>query len=82
EALPVGILPEARTAVFDTDLRRGDVVIMMSDGAADALGKDLPESVARITPENEPVIAAKLLVELAARAGGRDDMTVIVAKTQ
>ncbi len=82
EALPVGIVPGAKAAVSGTELRRGDAVIMLSDGVSEALGEELRAAIARTVSENEPEIAAKLLVELAAESGGRDDMTVIVAKTE
>ncbi len=82
EALPVGIVPGAQAAVSGTQLKRGDAVIMLSDGAAEALGENLRRAIAETVGENEPEIAAKLLVELAAEAGGRDDMTVIVAQTE
>ncbi|MBO4879275.1 MAG: SpoIIE family protein phosphatase [Clostridia bacterium] len=83
EALPVGIVEEAFPAVCTARMKRGDVIVMMSDGAADAFGDALAESIRDTVCENEPKLAAKLLVELAARTGGGgDDMTVIVAAAE
>lgn len=84
EALPVGILPQARPAVCTAQLRRGDIVVMMSDGVADALGKELVAAVTdRVCNEENPKAAAAELIAFAAEKGGRaDDMTVVVAKVE
>ncbi|MBQ7060599.1 MAG: SpoIIE family protein phosphatase [Clostridia bacterium] len=79
EALPVGIVEEARTAVSSVRMKRGDAVIMMTDGAMDVLGRE-PETLNERIAGLEADAAAKLLTELASGLGGRDDMTVIVAK--
>lgn len=79
EALPVGIVEEARTAVFKVGVKRGDTIIMMSDGVSDALGDGLPAALKRTAALDDPNEAAKELVECALRMGGGDDMTAIVA---
>ena len=84
EALPVGILPQARPAVCTARLRKGDIVVMMSDGVADALGKELVAAVTdRTRNAGSPKAAAEELLAFADEKGGRtDDMTVIVAKVE
>lgn len=79
EALPVGIVEEARTAVFSLSIKRGDVLIMMSDGVSDALGDGLIGALKKTAEESDPKAAAEELVERARRMGGGDDMTAIVA---
>ena len=80
EALPVGIVEEARTAVFSLKLKRGDVVIMMSDGVSDALGEELYGALRRTAEKSDPKAAALELIECARSMGGGDDMTAIVAR--
>lgn len=81
EALPVGIIEDARPAVCTMNMHRGDVVVMMSDGISDALGSELIASVSeRAGTASGADTAASVLLELAAQRGeGKDDMTVIVA---
>lgn len=80
EALPVGIVEEARTAVFSLKLKRGDVIIMMSDGVSDALGEELDSAIVKTAQKSDPKAAAAELVECARSMGGEDDMTAIVAR--
>jgi len=80
EALPVGIVEEARTAVFSLKLKRGDVIIMMSDGVSDALGNELDSAIVKTARKSDPKAAASELVECARSMGGEDDMTAIVAR--
>lgn len=80
EALPVGIVEEARTAVFSLKLKRGDVIIMMSDGVSDALGNELDSAIVKTAQKSDPKAAAAELVECARSMGGEDDMTAIVAR--
>lgn len=81
EALPVGIIEDARPAVCNVDMQRGDIVIMMSDGIADALGSELIAAVTERTISAETADdAANSLLDLARRKGRtKDDMSVIVA---
>ena len=79
EALPVGIVEEAKTAVFRVHVKRGDVLIMMSDGVSDALGDRLCEALLSTCGQGDPEAAANALIERARRMGGADDMTAIVA---
>lgn len=79
EALPVGILEEAESAVFSVKLMRGDMIFMMSDGVSDALGEELYEVLKQTARQRDPDSAARVLIEQAERMGGEDDMTAIVA---
>ena len=82
EALPVGIIEDARPACCTVDMRRGDAFVMMSDGVSDALGNELIASVTeKLETAADSQTAAKLLLSLAEEKGrGNDDMTVVVAK--
>ena len=82
EALPVGIIEDARPACCTVDMRRGDAFVMMSDGVSDALGNELIASVTeKLETAADSETAAKLLLSLAEEKGrGKDDMTVVVAK--
>ncbi len=81
EALPAGIVKEARPALHVAPLRRGDTVVLMTDGAFDALGAELSrtllESVGGANTAND---AAQSLLLAAREKSGADDMTVIVAR--
>ncbi len=83
-ALPMGILDEISPAVTDVELKAGDVIIMYSDGVADAetdnaaVFSSLMRSAGRVSPKE---IAENMLALAAeARGGKKDDMTVIAAR--
>ena len=60
------------------ELRRGDVVLLCSDGLSGMVRFDDIREVLRTTPE--PIDACKLLTEKANQAGGHDNITVVVAQ--
>lgn len=60
------------------DLRRGDVVVMCSDGLSGLVSDDTIRDIVLKGPE--PIDACKSLTEAAREAGGHDNITVIVAK--
>ena len=60
------------------ELRRGDVVLLCSDGLSGMVRFDDIREVLRTTPE--PIDACKLLTERANQAGGHDNITVVVAQ--
>jgi protein phosphatase len=60
------------------ELRRGDVLLLCSDGLSGMVRFDEIREVLRTTPE--PIEACKLLTERANQAGGHDNVTVIVVK--
>ena len=78
-AMPIGILRQAEFATIRGGLKDGDVVIMMSDGAADSSLEEIKSYVA------ENGYSADLPQKLCAIARGRnitrgDDITVAVIK--
>jgi PPM family protein phosphatase len=60
------------------ELRRGDELLLCSDGLSGMVRFDDVREVLRGTPE--PIDACKLLTERANQAGGHDNITVIVAQ--
>jgi protein phosphatase len=60
------------------ELRRGDELLLCSDGLSGMVRFDEVREVLRTTPE--PLDACKLLTERANQAGGHDNITVIVAQ--
>ena len=79
EALPVGVIEEARPAVHHVQLRQGDIVVMMTDGASDALGTELTASLLEmVAAEPSANDAAKALVLTALEKQARDDTSVMV----
>ncbi|RYE89350.1 MAG: Stp1/IreP family PP2C-type Ser/Thr phosphatase [Myxococcales bacterium] len=60
------------------DLRRGDVLMLCSDGLSGMVRADEIREILSTTPE--PLEACKLLTEKANQAGGHDNITCIVAR--
>jgi protein phosphatase len=59
-------------------LRRGDILVLCSDGLSGQVPKD---EIARIVSEEKDlVVACRRLIDLANNAGGPDNITVIVAR--
>ena len=81
EALPAGIVDEARPAVQRARIRRDDTIIMFSDGALDALGERTQETIGRVLADAPDCqAAAERLLHAAQAAGAEDDMTVMVIR--
>ena len=81
EGLPVGIIENAGSSSGSFRLKEGDTVIMMTDGVTDALGSGLLAAIAdNVLSFGDPELAARSLIDAAKKAGGRDDMTVIVTR--
>lgn len=85
EALPAGVLTEARPMTEVRMLEHGDMIVMVTDGVLDALELGnreelLTHLVAEITSDNPKEVARQIL-EFACEMGGRrlDDMTVLAA---
>lgn len=85
-ALPVGILEGVKLGYIDVRLKKGDLLVMVSDGVTDCDRKDpdcgwLRERLTQIGSRN-PDTVAELIVNKAAEKYGireRDDLTVMVA---
>lgn len=81
-ALPMGIVDALSPFEGETQLQEGDVLVMLSDGVADAAGPQegwLEKEIGQLALR-EPQAAAERLVERAAKRGASDDMTVLVAR--
>ena len=81
ENLPVGIIDGAETPVRKVALKKGDTVVMMTDGASDALGSGLAAAVdCAAGSEDDMQTAAEKVLDAAYEKGGTDDMTVLLAR--
>ena len=83
-ALPFGILEEMKPQIARAELKAGDVIVMFSDGAADAESESeelYPEMLRIAGGRSVQEMAEQLLtMAAAARGGAKDDMTVIVSR--
>ena len=78
EALPCGILAEAKPSVIRLKLQMNDRLVLCSDGVQDAL-PDGPEQVLKhLAASDAPM--DEVLLKLAESRGGTDDMTVMVIR--
>ena len=79
EALPCGIVDEARPYIRRIRLRQRDRLVFCTDGVYDLLGKEL-ETELRKGPARPLERLAEDLMEAARQKGQRDDMTVMVVE--
>ena len=83
ENLPAGISDGAEQAIRRVALESGDIVIMMSDGLADALGSGLFAAIIDcIDGEGDLGLAAEAIADRAVSRGTDDDMTVLLARVE
>ena len=74
----LGIEPDVEIDAFEVFVVAGDRFVLCSDGLVDEVeDSDIAEVLASV---DDPKMAAKQLVELAVDAGGRDNITVLVAE--
>ena len=76
EALPCGILAEAKPSVIRMKLRRSDRIVLCSDGVQDVLPEGVETAIRAM--EHSGQKTGDALIELAKTRGGTDDMTVMV----
>lgn len=76
EALPCGILAEAKPSVIRIKLKKHDRIVLCSDGVQDVLTEGTEQAIRSIR-EGEQKTGERLL-RLARLRGGSDDMTVMV----
>jgi len=75
----LGTEQEPRIDLLDIDLLAGDVLLLCSDG----LTGPVPDSqIALMLAEPDPEEAARRLVDAALRAGGPDNITVVVVRLE
>lgn len=87
-SLPIGILNNIEIDPIKVKLAAGDIIVMVSDGIADALPASVDKelwlsNILRRMPEDTPkTVAGRILDEAKRSLGGkdRDDMTVLCIK--
>ena len=82
--LPLGILERVQPGGLRTRLLPGDVLLMASDGVADAAGEQALERLMRREGEDMPRLARLALAsaERACQGGRRDDMTAVCLRVE
>ncbi len=76
----VGVSEEVDTDLFALKLKRGDQILMCSDGLSNMVDELEIEYIIR--SEDGPEARAKALVEAANRSGGQDNISVILIEPQ
>ena len=79
EALPCGIVDEARPYIHRLRLRRRDRLVFCTDGVYDLLGREWEEQIKKGSDAPLERMAQELM-EAARQRGQRDDMTVMVVE--
>lgn len=78
EALPCGILAEAKPSVIRMKLQKNDCIVLCSDGVQDVLIEGTEQAIRALgDPSEKP---GEKLLKLARSRGGTDDMTVMVIR--
>lgn len=72
----VGLLPDVRVAIGRLELRRGDRLLLCSDGVSNQITDD---ELRQIMTDSGPREACETMIALANERGGEDNETVIVA---
>jgi PPM family protein phosphatase len=72
----VGLSPDVRVAIGKLELRRGDRLMLCSDGVTNQINDD---ELRQILTRSEPREACETIIALANDRGGEDNETVIVA---
>ncbi len=78
EALPCGILVEAKPSVIRMKLKPNDRLVLCSDGVQDMLSEKPEQAIRSVAGANEAM--GELLLKIAQNRGGSDDMTVMVIR--
>lgn len=79
-ALPIGILEEISPALTRKKLSDGDIIVMLSDGVADAIEEPISDWFSEISQGSEKQIADAILKKACGEDKAADDMTVLVSK--
>ena len=76
EALPCGILADAKPSVIRMQLKKNDRIVLCSDGVHDMFSEDAEQVIRSVEPIGQK--AGEQLLMIAKARGGTDDMTVMV----
>ena len=79
EALPCGIVDEARPYIRRIRLKQRDRLVFCTDGVYDLLGKDMEAELKKGSGQPLDRMAAALMAAAKGR-GQRDDMTIMVVE--
>lgn len=74
----LGTTAMINTDVTYVDLRRGDIIVICSDGLAGMVDEERIREI--VLGDPEPIVACRALTDAANAAGGDDNITVIVAR--
>lgn len=84
ETMPVGILPDVDVKISSLELRRGDVIVMVSDGVTGE-GEECPwlfELLSQSLPSRSLDRIAELIVKYATAQGSVDDISVLIVRIE
>lgn len=84
ETMPIGILPDVDIKTSSFELRRGDVVVMVSDGVTGE-GEECPwlfELLTQSLPSRSLERIAELIVKYATANGSTDDISVLIVRIE
>lgn len=79
-ALPMGIIEDACPTVERKVLFNGDLLIMVSDGVTDALGREGMLELISSAKTVNPQTLADLIIESAVKRGAEDDVTALCVR--
>lgn len=85
DTLPVGVLPEVEARSLRMTLRENDVVVMLTDGVAEAYpGGEaaLCEAIGKLAWLHPQAVGEKLIAQALAGQEARDDMAVLCARVR
>ena len=74
----LGMSPELTPEITRTALRRGDVVLLATDGLTELVADATLRAV--LLRQRDPGVACRVLRDEALRAGGHDNLTLVVAR--
>lgn len=74
----LGMSPELTPEITRTALRRGDVVVLATDGLTELVADATLRAV--LLRQRDPGVACRVLRDEALRAGGHDNLTLVVAR--
>ena len=83
DTLPVGVLPDVEARSLRMTLRPGDVVVMLTDGVADAYpgGESaLREALAKLVWLHPQAVGERLIASALGEGEAKDDMAVLCAR--